>query len=54
MDIHTILEIRDMKKALSNKKFSQWLDDAIISCEIITDEQYKRHLHQVKNDRRSK
>jgi hypothetical protein len=54
MDIHTVLEIRDMKKALSDKKFNQWLDDAIISCEIITDEQYKQHLHQAKNDRPSK
>jgi hypothetical protein len=54
MDIHTILEIRDMKQALSNKKFSQWLDDAIISCEIVHDEQYKRRIHKVQHDRRSK
>ena len=54
MDIHTVLEIRDMKKALSDKKFNQWLDDAIISCEIVHDEQYKRRLHASNNDRRNK
>lgn len=48
-----MLEIRDMKQALNEKKFSQWLDDAIISCEIVHDERYKKRLHESKNDRRN-